>query len=418
MTSVVPARASRREALSFRVSLAVIAVAVADDAFAHREPGTAVSDHLVSGLVPLAVAGAIAWAYPRLRASARAGVAIVCGVLAVVAGVSDGLRHVLVDRVSGDDATVMLAGLVGLALVAGGVALLWRARRTDGHRWARRPALAVATALATLFVVLPVCVAIVATHKARSPVGTTLGQRVTLRTADGLALAASYAPSRNGAAVIVFPGRTPATLRHARLLTDHGYGVLTLDRRGEGESQGELNLFGYNGEGDVREALDFLSRRPDVEGGRIAGLGLSVGGELLLQTAAHDQRLRAVVSEGAGVRSLAEHLHTPGVGRVQRWATNWLAQTAAVAILSGTAPPEDLAGLVQRIGPRPVLLIRAANGHPDERLNTVYAERIGASATQWLAPGGHTLALEADPVGYERQVIGFLDEALRPRPRA
>jgi hypothetical protein len=103
---------------------------------------------------------------------------------------------------------------------------------------------------------------------------------------------------------------------------------------------------------------------------------------------------------------------------VQRWATNWLAQTAAVAVLSGTAPPEDLAALVARIGPRPVLLIRAANGHPDERLNAVYAERIGSSATQWLAPGGHTLAFEADPIGYERQVIGFLDEALRPRPRA
>ena len=273
-----------------------------------RDPAV---DHLVSGLVPLAVAGALAWAYPRLRAGARASVAIVCGVLAAVAGVSDGLRHVAVDRLSGDDVTVILAGVVGLALAIDGVGRLWRSRRSEGRVWARRFALAVAAALATFFVVLPVCLAIVATHKARSPVTATLGRDMTLRTADGLSLAASYVPSRNGAAVIVFPGRTPATLRHARLLAAHGYGVLTLDRRGEGESEGELNLFGWNGEGDLRAALDFLSRRPDVERGRIAGIGLSVGGELLLQPAAHDQRLRAVVSEGAGVRSLAEHLQTP-----------------------------------------------------------------------------------------------------------
>ena len=413
MALAVTSRASRRETLSFRVALAVIAVAVIDDALAHREPGTSAADHLVSGLVPLAVAGVLAWVYPRLRAGARASVAIVCGVLATVAGVSDGLRHVVVDQLSGDDVTVIVAGVVGVAMTSGGIALLWRSRRREGRAWARRFALAVAAALATFFVVMPVCLAIVATHKARSPVTATLGRDATLRAADGLSLAASYVPSRNGAAVIVFPGRTPATLRHARLLAAHGYGVLTLDRRGEGESEGELNLFGWNGEGDLRAALDFLSRRADVERGRIAGLGLSVGGELLLQTAAHDARLRAVVSEGAGVRSLAEHLQTPGVGRVQRWGTNWLAQTAAVAVLSGTAPPPGLAGLVERIGPRPVLLIRAANGHPDEHLNAVYAQRIGPSAETWIAPGAHTRAQDADPLAYERRVVDFLDRALR-----
>jgi dienelactone hydrolase len=61
--------------------------------------------------------------------------------------------------------------------------------------------------------------------------------------------------------------------------------------------------------------------RHDVDPRRIGGLGLSVGGELLLQAAAHDGGLRAVVSDGAGVRSLAEHLHTPGLGAIQRWLT-------------------------------------------------------------------------------------------------
>jgi predicted alpha/beta hydrolase len=237
---------------------------------------------------------------------------------------------------------------------------------------------------------------------------------VTLRTADGLRLSASYLPSRNGAAVIVFPGRI-GTQRHAHMLARHGYGVLLLDRRGEGGSDGTLNLFGWNGEGDLRSALDFLNRRRDVERGRVGGLGLSVGGELLLQTAAGDDRLRAVVSEGAGVRSLAEHLHTPGVGRLQRWGTNWVVQTAAVAVLSGTRPPADLTETVRGIAPHPVLLVRAVAGHPDEALNEVYARRIGASAQLWTAPGGHTGALTTDPAAYERRVVAFFDRHLLTR---
>ncbi len=408
-----------REVTWFRVALALIALAVLDDGFVHREPGTTIAGHLVSGLVPVAVAGLLAWVYPRLRAGARAVTAIVCGVLAVVAGIVDGARHVAVDRLSGDDFTVLLAGLAGVALIAGGLAGLWRTRRLDEplpQRYARRALLAVVALLAGFFVVLPVSVAIVATHKARARVvAADLGrpyQRVTIRTADGLRLAGWYVPSRNRAAVIVFPGRS-GPVRHARMLARRGYGVLLLDRRGEGESDGELNLFGWNGEPDLRAAVAFLRRRPDVDPARIGGIGLSVGGELLLQTAARDRGLRVVISEGAGVRSLREHLHTPGVGRLQRWGTNWVVQTVALAVLSNSLPPPDLAGLVGRIAPAPVLLINARDGHTDEALNRVYFERAKEPKGLWtLARGGHTGAFAADQRTYERRVAGLLDRIL------
>jgi hypothetical protein len=82
-------------------------------------------------------------------------------------------------------------------------------------------------------------------------------------------------------------------------------------------------------------------------------------------------------------------------------------------VLSGTRPPADLADLTARVGPRPVLLIRAADGHADEALNEVYAAHIGRAATLWSAPGGHTGALAADSASYERRVVGFFDAALR-----
>ena len=146
---------------------------------------------------------------------------------------------------------------------------------------------------------------------------------------------------------------------------------------------------------------------------RATSPGLSVGGELLLQSAARDRGLRVVISEGAGVRSLREHLHTPGVGRLQRWGTNWVVQTVALAVLSGSVPPPDLAGLVGRIAPAPVSLINARDGHTDEALNRVYADRAKEPKGLWtLDRGGHTGALASDPTAYERRVAGLLDHVL------
>jgi hypothetical protein len=106
----------------------------------------------------------------------------------------------------------------------------------------RRAALALAVAASALFIELPLAVTIVATHNAHAPVTpANLGRphrAVSFRTNDGLVLRGSYVPSRNGAAVIVAPGRT-GTRRHARMLVRHGYGVLIFDRRGEGKSEGD-----------------------------------------------------------------------------------------------------------------------------------------------------------------------------------
>ena len=247
-------------------------------------------------------------------------------------------------------------------------------RRTGGAR-VRRFAVGLAVLASAILIVLPTAIGIIATHKARSPLtAVNLGrpyESVGLTTSDGLNLRAWYVPARNGAAVIAFPGRSQP-VPHAKMLIRHGYGILLLDRRGEGASEGDYNAFGWAGEKDLRAAIGFLQQRPDVDAGRIGGLGLSVGGELLLQTAAHTPALRAVVSEGAGQRSLAEHLDNPEVGTVQRWFTGMLAQTAAVAVLSNTTPPDALADLVPHIAPRPVLLIEAVHGNPDEVLNEVY----------------------------------------------
>ena len=414
--------AGRVETLVFRLAMGVAGLWAFDDAFWHREPGTSVGDHLASGLVPVALAALLAVAYPRLRAGARGAAALTAGPLMIVAGVVDGVRHVAIDRPAGDDVTAILTGVMGAVLVGLAALELWRSRRLDERpprRYLRRTLVAAVAALAGLFVVIPVAFAIVANHKARAPVAhVDLGRPyidVSLKTSDGLRLAGWYVPSRNGAAVIAFPGRS-GPVRHARMLVRHGYGALLLDRRGEGASQGDYNARGWGGEPDLHAAIAYLRKRPDVHDGRIGGLGLSVGGEMLLQTAARDRRLRAVVSEGAGLRSAAEQKHMPDTPpEPLRWIAPITMETVAGVVLSDHLPPTDLADLMPGIAPRPVLLIRGMNGNDDESLNRAYRAAGGPTTQLWeIANAGHTGGISAAPADYERRVVGFFDRALDP----
>ncbi len=393
----------------FLLALAVLAVHVIGDSFVAPRSGTTAADHLVSGLVPLAALALAAWAFSRLRPGARSVLALALGVLAFAAS-GEAVHY-------GQGITGFAAIPAGLVLIGIGVVTLWRSRRRNAWRYPRRVALGVAGLLGCLFVVVPAGVSYVSVHVARDAVPAPhLGaahENVTLETSDGLTLKGWYVPSRNGAAVIAFPGRK-GPQPHARMLIRHGYGVLLLDRRGEGESEGDPNPRGWGGTRDLKAAVDYLQRRPDVREGRIGGLGLSVGGELMIEAAASTPGLKAVASEGAGIRSVSEMLDLP---RVEKWlVVPYMAvHTAAMAVFYNEAPPANLTGLVEKVAPRPLLLMYSGHGQGGEiELNPVFHRRAGASSTLWEIPGaGHVGGIRAQPAEYQRRVVGFFDSALR-----
>jgi len=412
-----------RQSILYAAAAAVTAVHVVDDATLARQPGTSVADHLLpAGLTVLALAAA-AFVFPHLRDGARATLALLTGLLAATYGALT-LAEAFTSQLHRAAVTGLPTLAAGLVLLGLGATILWRSRRLDesrARRYGRRAILGVAALLGTFFAVLPVLLAVGFTHKPRTSVDARdLGlahEDVSLRTSDGLTLRGWYVPSRNGAAVLAFPGRH-GPLPHARMLARHGYGVLLVDMRGTGESDGDSNPFGWGSGRDVRAAVDYLARRPDVRDGRIGGLGLSVGGELLLEAAASDSRLRAVVSEGAGYRTLSENLDTPGASR---WVMlpQTLTLLGALRVYSEESPPTPLTELVPRIAPRRTLLIEAGHGQGGEELNRLYQRLAGSTSTHWRIPEAHhTGGIEARPAEYERRVIGFLDDALRSRDDA
>jgi uncharacterized protein len=413
------ARRMSSETLVARAALGVVALHVADDNFLQPQPGTSARDHLVSGLVPLAVLVLAAWGYPRLRAGLRAVVALLLGTFGIVTGV-EAVYYTTKGGPSGDDFTGLLAIPAGLVLVGLGVATLWRSRRVDDsrrRRYLRRSLLAVGGLAVVYVVVAPAYISYVFTHVARGFVPAnelgTAYEEVSFETSDGLELRGWYIPSENRAAVVAFPGRS-GPQRPARMLAGHGYGVLLFDRRGEGESEGDPNVLGWKGERDLHAAVEYLRSRPDVDPQRIGGIGLSVGGEMMIEAAAESAGLRAIVSEGAGIRSLRESPAIPD-GRTRFEATLLhLVVTPAVALFSNGLPPPSLEDLAGRIAPRPVFVIYAVPGQGGEaELSEVFYDAAGEPKEIWLVPESeHTGGIEAQPVEYERRVVGFFDDAL------
>lgn len=413
--TVDPSSAAWRERLLFTGAVAVVALHSATDAFVTLEPGTDRRDHLSAGLASLAVlAGAVLLA-PRLRPGLRAALALALGVLALegaVLAVADA-RAV---GAHGDDWTGFMLAPAGLALCGLAAGVLWRSRKSGRLRHVRRALLGVAAAAGAYTLVVPVGVALLATHRPRdASAALDIGrpaQAVLLRTADGLRLNGRYVPSRNGAAVVVFPG-SASRAPQARVLARHGYGVLMLDMRGYLDSDGDPNMFGWGATRDIDAGIAFLRARRDVRDGRVGGIGFSVGGELMLEAAARNAALRAVVADGAGERSVRES--------ALRGPRGWLSlpalavQTAALAVLSGEAPPPSLVDLVPRIAPRPLRLIGAGRDNGGEDLQPHYFAAAGEPKAFWkISEAGHTGGYDARPRDYARRVVSFFDRALLP----
>jgi uncharacterized protein len=410
------ARTAGREATLAQVGLAVIAVHVLDDNFIQPQPGTSAADHLVSGLFLTTLVLGFAAAYPKLRAGLRASLALTFGIFGITAGL-EAVYYAREVGASGDDYTGFLSIPAGVLLIGIAVVTLWRTRRRDdrlGRRYLRRILVGVGAVLVAYFVIFSLMFTYVLTHAARAVVPPAeLGapyQKVAFTTSDGLRLRGWYVPSKNRAAVIAFPGRR-GPQRQTRMLVRHGYGVLLFDRRGEGESEGDPNAFGWAGTRDLAAAADFLRTRRDVDRDRIGGIGLSVGGEMMLQAAAQSDDFAAVVSEGAGIRSVREAVGL-GWGKALEVGISGIA-TVGTALFGNDLPPPSLVDLVPRIAPRPVFFIYATHGQGGEELNVDFHAAAGEPKILWeINQGKHTGGITARPQEYERRVIGFFDRAL------
>jgi pimeloyl-ACP methyl ester carboxylesterase len=407
-----------REYAVFAAGVGLAILHVLDDTFVGRQPGTSVGDELFSGFVVIGVLGVSLYLYPRLRAGLRALLAFTLGMLIATAGAMH-LAHVVINELDGSDLTGIGALLGGLLLVGLAGVVAWRSRRggTLPRRIGRRALVTLGLVALGYLVLFPVGGAIYVTRTPREPIDGTFSvphREVAFETADGLTIRGWYAPSQNGAAIVLVHGsggNRQGPRKHAQLLAQHGYGVLLYDARGRGQSDGDPQGFDWTWQPDVDAAIDFVKARPDVQDGRVGGVGLSAGAEALIEAAARRADLRAVVAEGAGVRAYGDVLDTKEwLGLPYGWT-----MFAAAQLLSSETNVRSVGDFVGKGEPGRVMLIAAGSKGlgSEDKLNPIWAERARGRVTLWHLPDSkHTGALDLEPQEYERRVVGFFDRRL------
>jgi pimeloyl-ACP methyl ester carboxylesterase len=337
----------------------------------------------------------------------------VWGLLGVALGAVGGLRPLTAGQTD-------LRGVLGGAALVAGIYLV----AAGGVRLVRRTSLPVrivgtvglvVMALVTLYVV---AVGLLATVPLKGAPPTTAPDgfvEIEFTTADEVTLQGWYAASTNGAGVVVVPGSgstRAGALAQAQLLAEAGYGVLVYDPRGHGGSGGAAMDLGWAGDLDVPAAVTTLLAQPGVR--TVGALGLSMGGEQVLGAAANDDRIAAVVAEGATNRVTGDLQWLSseyGIrGSIQIGLEH--VQQAITEGLTPYAPPATLRSAVRAISPRPVLLITAGR-RPDEGIAAQFTAEGQSSVTIWTVPGAtHTAGLAVDPAAWSAQVLGFFDRTL------
>lgn len=121
-----------------------------------------------------------------------------------------------------------------------------------------------------------------------------------IRAADGVQLRSwkVHAKQPNGSWVLLFHGvadNRMGVLEHALMLLRAGYGVVLMDARAHGESEGATATYGWLEREDTRSIVDALSTSEHPV--HILALGESMGASIALQSAAVDPRIEAVVAE-------------------------------------------------------------------------------------------------------------------------
>lgn len=347
--------------------------------------------------------------------------ALVLGWVGVVVGGVIGIRFTFAGAIGARS----IAGLVllgaGLVLVVAAIATI--TRDLGRGRIVAVPAVVLLTAI-VLWTTFP---AVLATNVPPIDRGSDtpaahglVAEDVRFEAADGTELAGWYVPSTTGAAVVVRHGAgstADAHLDQVAVLADHGYGVLVTDARGHGDSDGRAMDFGWYGDDDIAGAVSFLADRPDVDPDRVGVVGFSMGGEEAIGAIAADPRIRAVVAEGATVRTDADQAWFADVygvrGRVQL-LLEWV-EFSLTDLLTDASRPLSLRDAAEAAAPRPILLV-VGGAVADEGHAAAYI-RAGApdAVTVWEVEGaGHTEGYRSDPAGWEATVIGFLDDALAP----
>lgn len=248
--------------------------------------------------------------------------------------------------------------------------------------------------------------------------GATKGDFI-VRASDGVELRGWKVrpPSPTGDWVLLYHGiadnRTGCSA-HGEFLLRHGYSLVMMDSRAQGESGGDIATFGWKERYDTIAITDALFASEKVR--HLYALGVSMGAAIALQSAAVEPRIEAVTAEDPFA-----NLHEVGYDYAGLFVAPWLGKSLFRPAVSsamesvekeGGFKPED-ASPEKAVALRPFAVLLIC-GTRDHRIPCRHAKRIYAAATGtkqlWIVEGAeHAAALGRAPAEYESRVISLFE---------
>jgi alpha-beta hydrolase superfamily lysophospholipase len=223
------------------------------------------------------------------------------------------------------------------------------------------------------------------------------------------------AANPNGNWVLVFHGvadNRVGVLGQAQLLLQAGYGVVMMDARAHGASEGPMATYGWLERNDSKTVVDALETTEHPR--HLFALGESMGAGIALQSAGVDARIEAVVAEAPFANLREASYDYAGLQRYPLLGMTLLAPGAWTMVYHGELAAGFPAGEVSpekavAARPFPVLLICDAE---DTVLPCRHTKRIYAGARgpkqMWVVPRAfHTAAIAYEPAAFRQRVLEF-----------
>lgn len=230
---------------------------------------------------------------------------------------------------------------------------------------------------------------------------------------DGTPLGGLWLPAAGTPrwAVVMCPGQNGSLdkdIPQAAPLHAAGFDVLMLDWRAHGRSGGTLVTLGALEQYDLLGALDWLAAR-GVE--RVGVLGLSMGAGVALQVAAYDERIAALVVDGAYPRVaglLAAWARGRGLPGPLAGAFAWLVLRIGALRARYTIYDANPLATARHVSV-PVLFV---HGERDPFVSTdelrALAEAVSGPVEVWSVPdAGHREAYPRHPDEYNRRIVAW-----------
>jgi len=236
-------------------------------------------------------------------------------------------------------------------------------------------------------------------------------EQVEFRSKDGTRLAGWFIPAVGGAGgtVVHCHGNAENMTSHwqfARFLPGRGLNLFVFDYRGYGESEGRPTRRGTVE--DAQAAVDYVCGRNDVDAGRVALFGQSLGGSIATVVAARDKRVRGLVIDSAFSSYRGEAAHQLRAGLLTRPFARLFSR---LFVRSGFDAIDHVAG----ISPRPILIIHGtADRVVPASMSRALAEKAGEPKELWLVNGADHLAASRDErQKFESKVCDLFERAFK-----